>query len=77
MAGVNKPTTLREVKEVVEEAVPNYLLVAAPPLVTAITSSASPTPGNRELMLVRQVGSVRDGRQRVIQDFPIPLVLNA
>ncbi|MPC81142.1 hypothetical protein E2C01_075743 [Portunus trituberculatus] len=53
MAGVNKPTTLREVvKEVIEEAVPNYLSVAAPPLVTVVTSGAPPTPGDRELMPV-------------------------
>ncbi|MPC77054.1 hypothetical protein E2C01_071496 [Portunus trituberculatus] len=65
MAGVNKPTTLREVKEVVEEAVPNYLSVAAPPLVTAVTSGAPPTPGDRELTLVRQVGSVGEGRSPV------------
>ena len=54
MAGVNEPTTLREVvKEVVEEAVPNYLSVAAPPLVTTVTSGAPSTPGDRELTLVR------------------------
>ncbi|MPC92652.1 hypothetical protein E2C01_087754 [Portunus trituberculatus] len=49
MAGVNKPTTLRE--DVKEEALPNYLSVAAPPLVTAVTSGAPSTPGDRELTL--------------------------
>ncbi|MPD05591.1 hypothetical protein E2C01_101342 [Portunus trituberculatus] len=45
MAGVNKPTTLRGVvEEVVEEAVPNYLSVAAPPLVTVVTSGAPTHP---------------------------------
>ncbi|MPC54649.1 hypothetical protein E2C01_048572 [Portunus trituberculatus] len=79
MTGVNKPTTLREViKEEVEEIVqlPNHLLVTGSSLLTMVIPSTSPTPGNRVLALVRQVGLCRLGRdsyQLVIRDPSIPL----